>query len=329
MKNIIAFTIMILGLMVSSLTYEVNAQVEMTTPEAWTEDTLLSDKEFESIDTTYTLKQDEKNNNWYLYGRTLDYLNAKDKSVLVLHQRWDQKDSSWYNQERTVRDYNRYGKESRSLYQEWNKNFEDWIHVKMKTISYDGRNKSEVLYQEWMKPAGEWINSMLYLLEYNHKGEKSNIMIRTYSPSTDSWTNSQRYTFEYKEGYGYPDVVYLEKWKPSSKTWDRQGRYLLDHNMRGKKTFESRATWNEIRNEWVNSIRYMMEYQKDNITKEIEQRYNYKTKEWINANRFLYQYNKEGELELETRQKWDSATNGWQTTGKFKYTDVKNLIPKA
>lgn len=330
MKNFIRQITLMMGLIFFLFPTIITAQqADLSVPENWAKDTLLSDKDYETIDTTYTFQQDENKNKWFIYGRTLDYLNRKENSVLLLNQQWNSTDSNWVNKERTVKSYNKHDKEIQSLYQEWNTDFDDWIHVKMKTITYEGREKSEVLYQEWMKPAGEWINSMLYMLEYNRDGEKSDIIIKTYAPSNDTWVNAHRYDFEYQSGYGYPDVVYLEKWIPSKKSWAKRGKYNLNHNIRGKKTFESRATWNDIKNEWINSIRYMMEYEKDKITEEIEQRYNYKTKEWVNANRSLYEYNEAGELKTESRQKWDSTQDDWKTVNKFMYSDMREWVPEA
>ena len=285
-------------------------------------------KNYNYIDTSYMFKFNEQTEKWGLHGRTLKYLGSKENPLLELNQFYDSEGATWKNDLRTIKSYDERGQEIQTLKQNWNDNFKDWTHVTLKTITYEGRKKSEILYQEWMKPAGQWINSTLYLIDYNDEGNEDMVVIKTYSVSTKTWNAETRYSLDYPAGFGKPDVAYVEKWLPAQKSWKRTGRYLLKHDFRGNKIMESRSTWNDIHDKWVHGLKFLMEYDKELIKKEIQQRWNFKQEQWINAKRNLYDYSEEGELKVETEQTWDEMANDWKTTIKLMYSDIKDLENK-
>ena len=165
---------------------------------------------------------------------------------------------------------------------------------------------------------------MVYLISYNHDFEKSEVIVRTYAGMENTWDNYMRFSFSYRDGYGPPYEVNVETWRKPDNRWQTFGRYNLSYNHRGKVTQETRATWSESQRDWVPGVRYLMSYQRNDKTENIEQRWDYTTRRWINALRKTFTYDEEtGELSEETVYGWNRDDSEWSIRNRFLYTDIK------
>ncbi len=282
----------------------------------------------ENVDTSYTYEWNQDSSRWDLFGRDLEFYRANQNLVAVLEQKWYPQKFTFQNHKRTIKSYDESGNVVESLRQSWDTTRHEWVNLRLKTITYDQQgNKSEVLHQQWRRAVGRWISTTRYLIEYNRQGEKSNIVIRSYQPETDSWSNYQRYLFRYDEGFGPPDEALVQHWNKRQKEWQKQGLYSMSYNMRGKKTVESRATWNESLSEWINGLRYEFSYKKDLKTDQILKRWDYGTKRWYNATRKRFKYNDKDELKEELTYRWNSEMDQWELKNRLLYSQKKPEIP--
>ena len=72
-------------------------------------------------------------------------------------------------------------------------------------------------------------------------------------------------------------------------------------------------------NDWVPGLRYLMSYDRDNKTEDIEQKWDFRTRQWVNFNRYVYAYNPSGEIDEETVYKWDTGLKTWVIQNRFRY----------
>jgi hypothetical protein len=68
-----------------------------------------------------------------------------------------------------------------------------------------------------------------------------------------------------------------------------------------------------------------MDYDKKNMTSEIEQRWDYRSHEWNNAIRNLFSYDEEGEIKQMTEERWNKDSSGWETKNIFLYSDIEDI----
>jgi hypothetical protein len=151
------------------------------------------------------------------------------------------------------------------------------------------------------------------------------VLIKVYSPATDTWSNDTRYSFVYDDGYGLPDKALVESWNNFDEKWENRGMYSMQYDFRGNKVKESRSTWNQSMNQWINGIRYLMDYKKDMLKSEVEQRWDYRSREWNNAIRNIFSYDHKGDVKEMVEERWDRDMDRWVTKNIFLYSDIKKL----
>ena len=78
-------------------------------------------------------------------------------------------------------------------------------------------------------------------------------------------------------------------------------------------------------NKWINGLRYMMDYEKKNLTSEVEQRWDFRTRAWNNAVRNLFSYDDEGEIKQMVEERWNKDVSDWETKNVFIYSDLKEI----
>ncbi|HKL38071.1 MAG TPA: hypothetical protein VJ876_04190 [Bacteroidales bacterium] len=313
----------VVSFLVLFVSLSANAQ-EKIEEKLFQRDSLIQRVGLENIDTSYTYEWNKDSSRWELFGRDLEFYRANQKLLARLEQKWQPGQLQYTNSSRTIKSYDEKGQVVESLNQRWDTSRQDWVNLELKTITYDDAgNKSEILYQEWRKAVGRWISATRYLIDYNRKGERSNIMIRRYKPETDSWANYQRYIFRYKNGYGHPDEALVQRWDLQSDQWEKQGLYTMRYNFRGKKTFESRATWNESLRKWINGIRYRFNYKKNLKVAQVMQRWDYGTRKWYNAVQKRFKYDENEELKEELTFRWNKDTEQWVLKNRLLYSRKK------
>ena len=324
-QNLLTHYIWILGvfLLFSGVTNKVTGQEEIQ-KELYTKGSLIQRVGKQNIDTSYSWEWNKDSSRWDLFGRKIEFYKKNQKLLASLNQRWKPDKNEFVNYERNIKNYNNKNKVVESLQQEWDSTRNAWVNLKLQTYTYDRLGKkSEVLYQEWRKAIGRWVNTTRYLIDYNRLGERSNIVIRAYEPEEDSWYNHQRYLFQYDDGFGPPDAAIVQKWNRSAREWQKEGKYDMNYNFRGQKTMESRATWNQSIEEYINGIRYTIEYDKRKKTSEILQHWDYGSKEWNNRKQFKFKYDEEGELKEELTYSWNNNNNQWLLKRRLRYTMKK------
>lgn len=290
-----------------------------------TPDSLLSKVGQENVDTSYSFQWNEGLDLWEIHSRELLFYNQKHKLFTLIVQEWIAVDSTWKNTERDIKEYNDNGKLHQTLHQSWNEEANNWVNLELKTFIYNKRGKkSEILYQQWRRALGEWISTVRYLYEYSRNGENISLLIRTYSSDKDEWFNYKRYLFYYYSDYGPPNEAIVEKWDRNDETWRRSGKYLMRYNFRGKKTRETRATWNSSAREWVNGVRFLFSYDKKLKTERIEQVWNSRTEQWQDAIRYTYSYNERDELKEENRYGWNADKQKWVLVRRMRYAPDKS-----
>ena len=277
-------------------------------------------------DTNYTHKWEEDSEKWVLFSREIKYYRDSAQLAGTLNERWNPKKNNWENYDRTIKQYNEHGNMMENLQQQWSAAQEKWINLKLKTFSYDRYgNKSEVLYHEWQQAAGQWFSTVRYLIDYNLLGEEKEVLIKVYSPATDKWSNDTRYTFIYDDGTGPPDETLVESWNSFTETWDNRGKYYMQYNLRGNKVRETRSTWNQNMNRWMNGLRFLMDYDNRKLTSEIEQRWDYRDREWNNAIRNIFSYDEQGEVRQMVQERWNRDSSKWETKNIFLHSNIKDI----
>ena len=277
-------------------------------------------------DTNYTHKWEEDSEKWVLFSREIKYYRDSAQLAGTLNERWNPKKNNWENYDRTIKQYNEHGNMMENLQQQWSSAQEKWINLKLKTFSYDRYgNKSEVLYHEWQQAAGQWFSTVRYLIDYNLLGEEKEVLIKVYSPATDKWSNDTRYTFIYDDGTGPPDETLVESWNSFTETWDNRGKYYMQYNLRGNKVRETRSTWNQNMNRWMNGLRFLMDYDNRKLTSEIEQRWDYRDREWNNAIRNIFSYDEQGEVRQMVQERWNRDSSKWETKNIFLHSNIKDI----
>lgn len=277
-------------------------------------------------DTNYTHKWEEDSEKWVLFSREIKYYRDSAQLAGTLNERWNPQKNTWENYDRTIKQYNEHGNMMENLQQQWSATQEKWINLKLKTFSYDRYgNKSEVLYHEWQQAAGQWFSTVRYLIDYNLFGEEKEVLIKVYSPATDKWSNDTRYTFIYDDGTGPPDETLVESWNSFTETWDNRGKYYMQYNLRGNKVRETRSTWNQNMNRWMNGLRFLMDYDNRKLTSEIEQRWDYRDREWNNAIRNIFSYDEQGEVRQMVQERWNRDSSKWETKNIFLHSNIKDI----
>src|SRR6056297_2361452 len=290
-------------------------------------DKFFENANIEDTDTNYTYKWSDNAEKWQLYNREIKYFKKDQKLLATLNQRYE--NENWVNYDRSLKSYNNNNKVIENLSQQWNDASDSWVNLQLKTISYDkSGNKSEILYHQWRKAAGKWFSTVRYLMEYNDFGEKHKILIKKYNPSTDTWSNYSRYVFKYDDNMGPPDVALVEVWNSYDETWENRGKYTMDYDVRGNKTKERRATWNESLTQWINGMQLKRSYNKNLLMSEIEQRWDFRLQSWNNAIKYNFMYDEEGELSKMIEKRWKGDSAQWVEKNRFLYSEIKEL-PKA
>ncbi|MFW5916440.1 MAG: hypothetical protein ACOCTM_03100, partial [Bacteroidota bacterium] len=82
---------------------------------------------------------------------------------------------------------------------------------------------------------------------------------------------------------------------------------------------------NDSMEDWIYGLRYLMDYDKKNMTSEIEQRWDYRASEWNNAIRNLFSYDDEGEMKQMVEERWNRDLSGWETQNIFLYSDIRDI----
>ncbi|MFP4621722.1 MAG: hypothetical protein ACLFM7_10450 [Bacteroidales bacterium] len=278
------------------------------------------------IDTNYTHKWREESGKWELFNREIKLYKKNQRLAGTLNERWNAQKGIWENYDRTIKNYDDKGNLIENLNQQWSPAQDKWINLKLKTFSYDRYgNKSEVLYHEWQQAAGQWFSTVRYLINYNIFGEQKKVLIKVYSPATETWSNATRYTFIYNDGIGPPDETLVESWNSFTESWDNRGKYYMHYNLRGNKVKETRSTWNENMNQWINGLRFIMDYDNRQLTSEIEQRWDYKDNEWNNAIRSIFSYDEEGEVKQMVKKRWNRDSSKWETRDIYIHSNIKDF----
>lgn len=277
-------------------------------------------------DTNYTHKWEKDSANWILFSREIKYYRDSAQLAGTLNERWNSQKGVWENYDRTIKHYNEQDNLMENLNQQWSAAREKWINLKLKTFSYDRYgNKSEVLYHEWQQAAGQWFSTIRYLIDYNLFGEEKEVLIKVYSPATDTWSNDTRYRFIYNDHIGPPDETLVESWNSFTESWDNRGKYYMHYNLRGNKVRETRSTWNQNMNRWMNGLRFLMDYDNRKLTSEIEQRWDYRGNEWNNAIRNIFSYDEEGEIKQMVQERWNRDSSAWETKNIFLHSNIKDI----
>ena len=281
------------------------------------------------VDTNYTYKWNEDSNRWEMYNREIKFYKQNQNLLATLNQRYQTDKGTWTNYDRSLKSYSQQNNLIENLSQQWDDLSDRWVNLQLKTISYDkSGNKSEILYHQWRKAAGKWFSTVRYLMEYNDFGEKHKILIKKYNPSTDTWSNYSRYVFKYDDNMGPPDVALVEVWNSYDETWENRGKYTMDYDVRGNKTKERRATWNESLTQWINGMQLKRSYNKNLLMSEIEQRWDFRLQSWNNAIKYNFMYDEEGELSKMIEKRWKGDSAQWVEKNRFLYSEIKEL-PKA
>ena len=325
-RNIfLAINMMVFTLVFSSmgLAQDISQKISNT-------ESLFEQMKVQKVDTNYTHRWDEDSSRWELYNREISLYKEKNMLIGTLNERWDDQQMVWENYNRTVRSYDEKSKLIESLHQQWSPETSKWVNLQLKTFTYDGMgNKSEILYHEWRQAVGNWYSTVRYLIDYNINGDQSEVLIKVYSPATDTWSNDTRYNFVYDNGYGPPDRALVESWNSFDEKWENRGMYNMQYDFRGNKVKESRSTLNQSMNQWVNGLRYLMDYKKDLLTSEIEQRWDYRSREWNNAIRNIFSYDQKGDVKEIVEERWDHDMDRWVTKNIFLYSDMKDMEDQA
>jgi hypothetical protein len=288
-------------------------------------ESLFKNKNLGYIDTSYIHKWNKDSARWELFNRTTKYYSPGHLLLGTLNERWQKNSNTWVNFNRTIKNYNLNQKPIESLHQKWNTAQQKWNNLQLKTYAYDRLgNNSEMLYHEWQQAAGQWFSYVRYLIDYNNYGEKSEVLIKIYSPATESWSNDTRYTFIYDDGFGPPDETLVESWNSFTEAWDSRGKYSLQYNFRGDKVLETRSTWNQSMNKWINGLRFLMDYKKQNLTSEVEQRWDFRSNKWNNAVRNVFSYDSQGEIQQRVNERWNRDSSRWETKDIFIYSDMES-----
>ncbi|MFP4620801.1 MAG: hypothetical protein ACLFM7_05785 [Bacteroidales bacterium] len=311
---------LVLFILFSLLTGKVNAQEEID-EELYNKDSLIQMVGKQNIDTSYTWEWNQDSSRWDFHGRNIEFYKGPQNLLASHEQRWQPEDKEFANHKRSIKSYNDKNKVVEDLEQEWDSTSNDWVNLELRTITYDRLgNRSEILYQEWKRALGKWVNTTRYLIEYNRMGEKSNIVIRAYDPEEDRWYNHQRYLFEYEDGFGPPDASIVEGWNRAKQDWEEKGRYNMEYNFRGQKTMESRATWNQSIKDYINGIRYLIDYDKKKKTSETLQHWDLSSDKWNNRKQWEFKYDEDGELKEELTYQWDKKNQQWSLQRRLRYS---------
>ncbi len=287
---------------------------------------LFKQMEVVRSDTNYTHKWEKDSTKWILFSREIKYYRDSAQLAGTLNERWNSQNGKWENYNRTIKQYNEQANLMENLNQQWSAAQEKWINLKLKTFSYDRYgNKSEVLYHEWQQAAGQWFSTVRYLIDYNLLGEEKEVLIKVYSPATDTWSNDTRYTFIYNDGTGPPNETLVESWNSFTESWDNRGKYYMHYNLKGNKVKETRSTWNQNMNRWMNGLRFLRDYDNRKLTREIEQRWDYRDREWNNAIRNIFSYDDQGEVKQMVQERWNRDSSKWETKNIFLHSNIKDI----
>lgn len=323
-RNLLLSTAIIAVMVLSSVTsygQEVKTKSEFADVK-----NLFEKMEVKKADTSYTFKRDKSSDSWELYNREVELYESKQQLVAIINQRYNNESGSWENYDRTIKTYDNRGNLVENLHQEWSPAAKEWMNLKIKTITYNGANeKDEVLYHEWQQAAEKWVSTIRYLITYNRNGEKSNVLIKTYDPATNQWKESTRYTFTYDSPFSKPSEALIEKWNAFAEEWEKTGKYLLEHNPRGKTTNEVHITWNNGLDQWINGLQFKRKYSKNLLMTEIQKRWDFSEKEWNNALKSEFNYNDEGELTKLIEQTWSRDSSKWKVKNEYLYSQVKDI----
>lgn len=287
---------------------------------------LFDKMDVKEADTSYTFKRNKDSARWELYNRETELYESKHKLVAIINERYDHEIDSWEKYDRTIKTYDNNGNLVENLHQEWSPEANEWMNLKIKNITYNGANKKEeVLYHEWRQAAEKWVSTVRYLITYNRNGEKSDVIIKTYDPATNQWKKSTRYSFSYDMPFTKPSEALIEKWNSFAEEWEKAGKYLLEHNARGKTTKEVHITWNDGLERWINGLQFNRKYSKNLLTTEIQKRWDFSEKEWNNAVRNDYNYDEDGELTKLIEKNWSKDSSKWKVKNEYLYSQIKNI----
>lgn len=269
-------------------------------------------------DTLYTFQFNSATNSWSYFQREIRRFDSKQNPTENFVQIWSKSNQNWNNYLRVNYTYDALGNEIEQITQEWESSTNNWVNAQLRSTSYKGKNKEEVLFQEWKKPSNEWFNMMKYLIQYNANGDKNSVVIKLYNGVTRNWDNHKKFAMEFATPYAPPSVIISETW---INEWKTEGKYAIKYNWRGDKIQETRYTWNQSKNVWLEGVMFEMFYdKKGNQTEYLEKKYDYNNKSWVNFNKFSAMYNETGNMTEKTEYRWNRDTKQWEIKGQYKFT---------
>ncbi len=306
---------LMIGLVLSAfMVINVNAQPKSEIP-----DDNKPKMNWSTADTLYTFQFNTESNSWIYFQREIRRFDDNQYPTENFVQIWQNQSQSWTNYLRINYTYDEKGKEIEEITQEWDTSINNWVNAQLRITSYKGRQKEEILFQQWKKPTNEWFNIMKYLIKYNTNGEENTVIISLYNGVTRNWDNHKRFLMEFDNPFTPPSIVIAESWV--AKDWKTEGKYKIAYNWRGKKTKETRYTWNQGQNIWLEGIMLEMFYDKaGNQTEYVEKKFDFENNLWMNFNKHSALYNEDGYMNEKIEYTWNRSTNQWVEKGKYKFT---------
>jgi len=223
--------------------------------------------------------------------------------------------TGWRNAGKIENTYDPLGPLAKQDYFEWDTVSNIWIKIIIITNKIDANGTiSESLSQMWDEDENKWMNFSKTAYTYN--AAKDVTTATTYMDIGMGWMAFFKTTSEYnssnqltKELEQSADLLNPTVIKNSSQT-------LYTYNSDG--LYQSlQQEWNEGTSAWVNQFRSSYSYASKKVISVLEE--NFEGGGWVNSSKQTLSYNGE-DLSQELDQKWNPQTSAWENDGKDMYT---------
>lgn len=177
-----------------------------------------------------------------------------------------------------------------------------------------------VYYYDWDTTNLSWKNNYKYVCTYNSQGLLIDISYFYWNTGTKKANFTERYYYTYYSNNKIKDILY-QTYNTTSNMWVNS--YVTSYTYTSfleNSTIES-SYWNSSFNQWTFDIRYIYNYDANNVLTKINYEI-YSNNAWNNNWKYDYSYENNNVSEL-LYSNW--VNNAWQNYSKYKYGYNNNV----
>ncbi len=339
-----SFTLLILGMLVSTLTYgqaplhkgygkiaELKKEKLLNRSGIAKEDDIFSNSQnsqnnilksslstTQVLDSTLSYSWDSSSSDWNISSKTLYSYDSDGNRIQGLDYSLDKSSSKWEFSSKTEYSYDAYGNYVLWNVFNWDSDNSIWVNCYKYDFAYDSdENEIQEIYSDWNATINEWVIEYKGDYSYNEDGTYA-MDLESYYTGEGELEDSSKTVYNY-DSDGNRTSIYYYEWDSSSSEWVTYDKYEYTYDSDGNMSQYLSYDWNTTSSEWVISSKTEYTYDSNgNQTQQWTYSWDSSNSEWVNSYKYEYSYDSNNKMTLRLYYTWDSSSSEWEN-GFWKY----------